>query len=172
MESNGGGKFPGAFNDRILTKSNRDVTIMMGKTKKHIIYFAEDKVLNIDQKDIEHYLSEVKDAVEKDYYRLDRNARRQDNINLFLDYVIDEAKAKEIILSLTAMDFSEVLRNEHTGFEHERLYVFGKDVVLLERIGTEEKTVSLYIKFNKLENSFVIVISFHEQKYPLTYYFK
>ena len=172
MESNGSGKFPGAFNDRILTKSNRDVTIMMGKTEKHIIYFAEDKVLNIDQKDIEHYLSEVKNAVEKDYYRLDRNARRQDNINLFLDYVIDEAKAKEIILSLTAMDFSEVLRNEHTGFEHERLYVFGKDVVLLERTGTEEKTVSLYIKFNKLENSFVIVISFHEQKYPLTYYFK
>ena len=128
--------------------------------------------MNIDQKDIEHYLSEVKDAVEKDYYRLDRNARRQDNINLFLDYVIDEAKAKEIILSLTAMDFSEVLRNEHTGFEHERLYVFGKDVVLLERTGTEEKTVSLYIKFNTLENSFVIVISFHEQKYPLTYYFK
>ena len=126
MESNGGGKFPGAFNDRILTKSNRDVTIMMGKTKKHVIYFAEDQVLNIDQKDIEHYLSEVKDAVEKDYYRLDRNARRQDNINLFLDYVIDEAKAKEIILSLTAMDFSEVLRNEHTGFEHERLYVFEK----------------------------------------------
>ena len=82
--------------------------------------------MNIDQKDIEHYLSEVKDAVEKDYYRLDRNARRQDNINLFLDYVIDEAKAKEIILSLTAMDFSVVLRNEQTSFEHERLYVFEK----------------------------------------------
>ena len=82
--------------------------------------------MNIDQKDIEHYLTDVKDAVEKDYYRLDRNARRQDNINLFLDYVIDEAKAKEIILSLTAMDLSEVLRNEHTGFEHERLYVFEK----------------------------------------------
>ena len=52
--------------------------------------------MNIDQKDIEQYLSEVKGAVEKDNYRLDRNARRQDNINLFLDYVIDEAKAKEI----------------------------------------------------------------------------
>lgn len=146
--------------------------MMIGKTKKHIIYSAEDKVLNIDQKDIEQYLSEVKDAVEKDSYRLDRNTRRQDNINLFLDYVIDEAKAKEIILSLTAMDFSEILQNEHKGFEHEQLYVFGKDVVLLERIGTEEKTVSLYIKFNKLENCFVIVISFHEQKYPLTYYFR
>ena len=126
----------------------------------------------IDKKNIEQYLSEVKEAVGNDRYRLDRNSRRQDNINLFLDYVIDEAKAKEIILSLTVMDFSETLQNKHVGYEHERLYVFGKDVNLLERNGTEEKTVSLYIKFNKLENCFVIVISFHEQKYPLTYYFK
>ena len=145
---------------------------MMRKIKKYIMHSAEDKVLNIDQKDIEQYLSEVKEAVEKDNYRLDRNARRQDNINLFLDYVIDETKAKEIILSLTVTDFSEILQNEHKGFEHEKLYVFGKDVTLLERNGTEEKTVALYIKFNKLENCFVIVISFHEQKYPLTYYFR
>lgn len=128
--------------------------------------------MNIEKKDIEQYLSEVKEAVRNDRYRLDRNAKRQDNINLFLDYVIDEAKAKKNILSLTAMDFSDILQNEHKGFEHERLYVFGKDVTLLERNGAEEKTVSLYIKFNKLENRFVIVISFHEQKHPLTYYFK
>ena len=128
--------------------------------------------MDIDRKDIEQYLDEVKDAVEKDNYRLDRNARRQDNINLFLDYVIDEAKSKDIILSLTVSDLSEILQNKHVGYEHERLYVFGKDVVLLERNGTEEKTVSLYIKFNKLENCFVIVISFHEQKHPLTYYFR
>lgn len=128
--------------------------------------------MNLDKKDIEQYLSEVKKAVENDSYRLDWNAKRQDNINLFLDYVIDEAKAKEILLCLTVMDFSEILQNEHKGFEHENLYVFGKDVTLLERNGTEEKTVSLYIKFNKLENCFVIVISFHEQKHLLTYYFK
>jgi len=128
--------------------------------------------LSINQKDIELYLSEVKAAVERNNYRIERNARRQENIKLFLDYVLDEAKVKEIILSLTVMDFSEILQNEHRGFEHEQLYVFGKDVVLLERTGTEEKTVSLYIKFNKLENCFVIVISFHEQKHPLTYYFK
>ncbi len=145
---------------------------MIEKSKKHITHSLGDKSLDIDKKDIEQYLSEVKDAVKKDNYRLDRNTRRQDNINLFLDYVIDETKAKEIILDLTVMDFSEILQNEHQGFEHERLYVFGKDVVLLERNGTEEKAVSLYIKFNKLENCFVIVISFHEQKHPLTYYFK
>lgn len=145
---------------------------MMVKVKKDIIYIAEDKGLNIDVKDIEQYLSQVKEAVNGGRYRLDRNLRRQDNINLFLDYVIDEAGARDIILSLTAMDFSEILQNGHIGYEHERLYVFGKDVSLLERSGTGEKTVSLYIKFNKLEDSFVIVISFHEQKHPITYYFR
>jgi len=128
--------------------------------------------LLIDKKDIEQYLSEVIDAVLNDRYRIDRNAKRQDNINLFLNYVIDEAKAKDILLSLTAMDFSEILQNEHKGYENELLYIFGKDVTLLERFGDEEKNVSLYIKLNKLENCFVIVISFHEQKYPFTYYFK
>lgn len=74
---------------------------MIGKSKNHIIHSAEDKVLDIDKKDIEQYLSEVKEAVENNRYRIERNAKRQDNINLFLDYVIDEAKAKEILLSLT-----------------------------------------------------------------------
>ena len=145
---------------------------MMGKIKNNITSSAKEEILSIDPKDIEQYLSEVKEAVENDRYRIDRNSKRQDNINLFLDYIIDEAKAKEIILSLTVMDFSEIRQNEHKGFEHEQLYVFGKDVILLERNGTEEKTVSLYIKFNKLENCFVIVISFHEQKHPLTYCFR
>ena len=128
--------------------------------------------MNFDIKDIEQYLANVKEAVENDRYRLDRNARRQDNIDLFLDYVIDESEAKQIILSLTAMDFSMVLQNEHKGYEHEKLYVFGKDVTLLERNGSEEKIVPLYIKFNMLDKCFVIVISFHEQKFPITYYFR
>ncbi len=127
--------------------------------------------MKVNKKDIENYLSEVKTAITNNRYRIARNNKRTDNIDLFLNYVIDEAKAKEILLSLTAMDFSEILQNEHKDFEHEKLYVFGKDVNLLERNGTEERKVSLYIKINKLENSFVIVISFHEQRYPLRYYF-
>ena len=96
--------------------------------------------MKIGLKDIEQYLSDVKDAVEN--------------------------------ISLAPIDFSGILQNVHKGYEYERLYVFGKDVTLLERNGPGEKLVSLYIKFNKLENCFVIVISFHEQKSPLTYYFK
>ena len=93
-------------------------------------------------------------------------------MELFANYVINEEKAYGIILELTAMDFSEIRQNEHPGYEHEHLYIFGKDVKLHERYGTEEKNVSLYIKINKLENCFVIVVSFHEQKYPLSYYFR
>ena len=57
-------------------------------------------------------------------------------------------------------------------YEHEQLYVFGKDIELLERIGNTKKTVSLYIKFNKLDHCYVIVVSLHEQNYPIKYYFK
>ena len=47
-----------------------------------------------------------------------------------------------------------------------------KDVKLLRRFDSGEEQVSLYIKFNKLESRYVIVISFHKQKYPLNYKFK
>ena len=128
--------------------------------------------MTVTRNEMENYLSDLKEAVEAGAYRIELNSRRQDNRDLFFTYVIDETKVKEILLGITVDDFSEILQNEHKGFEHERLYVFGKDVKLLERMGNAEKTVSLYIKFNKLENCFVIVISFHEQKFPLKYYFK
>ena len=128
--------------------------------------------MNIDRNTVARYLDEVKDAVRNNRYRIARNSKRGDNQKLFQDYVIDEARAKQILLELDVLDFSEVRRNEHEGYENELLYIFGKDVKLLERYGDKEKTVSLYIKFNKLENCFVIVISFHEQRFPLKYYFK
>lgn len=127
--------------------------------------------MDITRKEIDIYLEEIKNAIRKNNYRIERNSKRQENINLFLDYVIDEKKAKDILLELTSSDFSEVLKNEHKGYEHERLYVFGKDVELLERTGSELKTVSLYIKFNKIDSCYVIVVSLHEQKYPIKYYF-
>lgn len=129
-------------------------------------------ILDVTKNDIDIYLSEVKESIRNNRYRIEQNPRRQDNANLFLDYIIDESMAKDILLGLTATDFSEVRHNEHRGFEHELLYIFGKDVKLVERFGNSDKLVSLYIKFNKLENCYVIVVSLHEQKYPLKYYFK
>lgn len=127
--------------------------------------------MSVKMKDIEQYLSEVREAVSSGRWRIALNERREDNLKLFVDYVIYERDAKEIILNLEAIDFSEILQNEKVGFGHELLYVFGKDVTLLERYGKKEKSVSLYIKFNKLEN-YLIVVSFHEQERPLRYCFK
>ena len=121
---------------------------------------------------IQEYLKEVQNSVKKGRYRIDTNSKRQKNRILYTDYVIDEKLSKEILLSLGPHDFSEIVNNEHKGFEHEHLYIFGKKVRLLERFGNSEKQVSLYIKFNKLENAFVIVISFHEEEYPLDYPFR
>jgi len=128
--------------------------------------------MEVTKESIQEYLNEVKDAVRKGRYRIARNENRRDNQLLFETYVLDENKAKEIILSLQIEDFSEILQNEHPGFEYESLYVFGKDVELLKRFESGIKTVTLYIKFNKLENCFVIVVSFHESTYPIKYFFK
>lgn len=122
--------------------------------------------------DIEKYLEDVKEAISTGRYRVEMNENRQDNRDLVMDYIVDEEMRKQILLSLTAMDFSEIRHNTHIGYEHELLYVFGKDVKLLRRFGSGEEQVSLYIKFNKLESRYIIVISFHKQKYPLNYKFK
>lgn len=140
--------------------------------KKYIINGWERYKLEVTSDKIEAYLLQVKDAIFKGNYSIARNSNRQDNNDLFNDYVIDEEKTKEILLTIEVEDFSEVRYNEHKGYEHELLYIFGKEVRLLERWGSEEMIVPLYIKFNKLENQFVIVISFHRQKYPMKYYFK
>lgn len=66
-------KFSAVLSDRILTKNNHIAILMIGKTKNYIMSIVGDEILNIDKKDIEQYLSEVREAVEKDNYRLDRN---------------------------------------------------------------------------------------------------
>ena len=128
--------------------------------------------MNLSVSDVENYLEAVKCAVKARRYRLDMNVKRPDNRKLFQTYSLTEEDAENIILDLNAMDFSDAVPNEHVGYEHEALYIFGKEVLLIERYGTAEKLVPLYIKFNKLDNEFVIVISFHEQRHPLTYYFR
>lgn len=129
-------------------------------------------LLEITRMEIEKYLNRVKVAVEKDNYRIEINKNRSDNRNLFVDYVLSEVRIKEILLSLTVDDFSERRKNNHKGFENEILYIFGKEIKALERFGEDYKAINLYIKFNLIADDFVFIISFHEQKYPLHYYFK
>ena len=122
--------------------------------------------------DIDAYLHDVKEAVQEGRFRLDLNTRRQDNRNLFLEYLLDMQMVEKILLSLSPWDFSEAVQNRHEGFEDEMLYIFGKTVRLIQRFREREENVPLYIKINKLTEGFVIIISFHRQQKRLKLYFE
>ena len=126
----------------------------------------------VSKNDIAEYLKNVKKSIECGKYRIDTNIRRQNNIKLYTDYVIDEKMSKEILLSLSVEDFSEIRDNEHVGREYEKLYIFERKVKLIRRFGKREKLVPLYIKMLLKENGLVIIISFHEEMYPLKHPYK
>lgn len=127
--------------------------------------------MDLNFAEVEEYLSNVKKAVKEGRYEIERNANREANSMLFRNYLISEEDAKKIIYNLTPMDFSEAVRNRKPQYADEILYIFGKEVKLLERYGDAEKEIELYIKFKKENNDYVIVISFHEAKYPVKKYF-
>ncbi len=125
--------------------------------------------MNVTQSDVEKYLSDVFVSIKAGRYQI---SSRQKNQDIYIDYVFTEEDARNVLLSLTVSDFSDALPNDHPQHPEEVIYIFGKDVKMLPRYGGAEEIVSLYIKFNKLTNLYVVVISFHKQEYPLAYKFK
>lgn len=105
-------------------------------------------------------------------FRIALNSNRLTNLSLFDEYLINEESVKSILLNLTVYDFCEKVQNKRANFNHEWLYVFGKEIDLIKRFEEKSEMVPLYIKFNKIEDEFLIVVSFHKQKYPLVYYFQ
>ena len=144
--------------------------IMIGIIKNAII-FLEVKIL-IDKSEIADYLSRAKKLIVQNKFCIALNSNRTTNLSLFDEYLIDEERIKIILLDLTEDDFCEKVQNKHVQFQHEWLYIFGKEISLMKRYEEKSEVVPLYIKFNMIENIFVIVISFHKQKYPLVYYFR
>lgn len=127
--------------------------------------------MNLSIADIEEYLSIVRQAVREDRYEIERNENREENLKLSWQYMLPEEEIKKIIYTLTPLDFSEAVKNRKKRFANEILYVFGKNVNLIERDSGQEKEIELYIKFNKEIDNYVIIISFHEAKYPVKKYF-
>lgn len=127
--------------------------------------------MNLSIADIEEYLSIVRQAVREDRYEIERNENREENFKLSWQYMLPEEEIKKIIYSLTPLDFLEAVKNRKKRFANEILYVFGKNVNLIERDSGQEKEIELYIKFNKEIDNYVIVISFHEAKHPVKKYF-
>lgn len=62
--------------------------------------------------------------------------------------------------------------NQNIRYPGADLYAFSKQVQLELRQKKSQELVDLYIKFNKIdEDSFVYVISLHEQEYPMKRFF-
>ena len=128
--------------------------------------------LLIDESEINDYLGKAKKLILDGKFRIALNSNRLTNLSLFDEYLINEESVKSILLNLTVYDFCEKVQNKHANFNHEWLYVFGKEIDLIKRFEEKSEMVPLYIKFNKIEDKFLIVVSFHKQKYPLVYYFQ
>lgn len=125
--------------------------------------------MKITEEHISHYLADVFIAIHANRYQI---SARDKNLELYMNYVFTEQNAKEILLSLTVQDFSDAVHNEHPKFSDEILYIFGKEIQLISRYSGKKEPVALYIKFNKLDSQYVIVVSLHKQEYLLSYMFK
>lgn len=116
--------------------------------------------LLIDESEINDYLGEAKKLILDGKFRIALNSNRLTNLSLFDEYLINEESVKSILLNLTVYDFCEKVQNKHANFNHEWLYVFGKEIDLIKRFEEKSEMVPLYIKFNKIEDKFLIVVSF------------
>ncbi|WP_462336239.1 hypothetical protein [Holdemanella biformis] len=57
--------------------------------------------------------------------------------------MINEESVKSILLNLTVYDFCEKVQNKHANFNHEWLYVFGKEIDLIKRFEEKSEMVPL-----------------------------
>lgn len=80
-------------------------------------------------------------------------------------YGINKSYIKEILSKLEVNDFVEATENTNPNFPKELLYVFTKQVVLVNARG-EEDVIQLYIKFSLDDKKkYIITVSFHEAEY-------
>lgn len=88
--------------------------------------------------------------------------------------MISEQRKKDVLLSLEPDDFSEMRISNDEYFNGDILYIFGKEVPLLERYSSNNNIseVELYIKMDYLKEQTVCVVSFHKAEQPMEYAFK
>lgn len=122
------------------------------------------------QEDISRYLEDAKELFKNNKYMISYNGNRQENYQLIMDYVISEYDKKMILLSITSDNFVKRESNTKEKYHNEIMYVFGKNVDLMNRDTGELEQVQLYIKMCII-SAFCTVVSFHRAKYPIHYAF-
>lgn len=98
---------------------------------KNTIMFMEVNIL-VDKSEIIDYLSSAKKLIVQNKFSIALNSNRMTNLSLFDEYLIDDERIKIILLDLTEDDFCEKVQNKHVKFQHEWLYIFGKEISLMK----------------------------------------
>ena len=88
----------------------------------------------IDESEINDYLGEAKKLILDGKFTIALNSNRLTNLSLFDEYLINEESVKSILLNLTVYDFCEKVQNKHANFNHEWLYVFGKEINFMKKV--------------------------------------
>lgn len=118
------------------------------------------KYLNYTKEDIEEFLIRFKKLVNNRQFIISQNTKRMDNRKILQKYHINNKKQQEMLLSIQVSDFCYSVDNEKN--INERLYIFLKDYEL-DNWGILEK-ITLYIKIVIKQESYTVIISFHEPK--------
>lgn len=130
------------------------IFFMIGYLQKYIIWYNCDRErrkchhkveanLLIDESEINDYLGEAKKLILDGKFRIALNSNWLTNLSLFDEYLINEESVKSMLLNLTVYDFCEKVQNKHANFNHEWLYVFGKEIDLIKRFEEKSEMVPL-----------------------------
>ncbi|UYB49959.1 hypothetical protein OCI51_25695 (plasmid) [Lysinibacillus capsici] len=127
------------------------------------------------KEEIQRYLKSTFTCIKAKLYTVSKDpTTRADNVSFARIYDMNKEEYEELFLSLTADNFSHSVQNWKPGFEHELLYVFRVDTMLLNVITSEYDDVTVYIKINLLETPkmYCTYISCHEadESKPFDYY--
>jgi hypothetical protein len=129
---------------------------------------------NYSREQIAAILTTIQECVREGRFVISKNENRQKNVDFINEYNLSSKRQKKILLKIEPEDFCHSLQNTNIGFEHEVLYVFCPQVMLLNFDGIEE-LVDVYIKFNLIDinsGKRVVVISLHKRNKPIDYLFR
>lgn len=118
------------------------------------------------KKQVDEILNCIKDCIKSEKWTLSLGTHRIENKNFISEYNLRKERQIEILLNLGIIDFCYSVQNRKQNYEHETLYIFAPKIKVYN-VNGEEELLDVYIKFNIIEEPFVIVISFHKCNKPI-----
>jgi hypothetical protein len=122
-----------------------------------------DRITDFNEEQIDEYLKHVFICTQNGNYKIAKQGNRVKNDRFMILNNISDAKAVEIIESLTAKDFCYAMNNDNPDPKYcdEVLYLFCKEIE--HNVRGRLVDLAIFIKINLINpNEFVFIVSFHK----------